>query len=80
MPPRLCAVLRAAILCAVSYQLITPPNFLFAVLVPLALSLWQHGHLPALLSVDMIAIAYLGFYKKCWPHWSSGLGAFVFGW
>jgi hypothetical protein len=54
---------------------IVPNNFLWGVMVPLTFIYWQSGSLPALLSLEGLLIAYLGFWQKSWPQVAAFLAA-----
>ena len=54
---------------------IVPNNFLWGVMVPLTFIYWQTGALPALVSLEGLLIAYLGFWQKSWPQVAGCLAA-----
>ena len=50
-----------------AYEYLVPNHFIWAVVVPATLILIQSGELPSPRGLEFWAIAYFGFYLKCWP-------------
>uniref|UniRef100_A0A7R9Z7Q8 Uncharacterized protein n=1 Tax=Chlamydomonas euryale TaxID=1486919 RepID=A0A7R9Z7Q8_9CHLO len=69
--------LAMPILCTISYEMLVPNHFIWAVLVPLTFILVQSGELPGPRDLEFWLIAYLGFYRKCWPDLAPMLKALV---
>ena len=65
----------AALICTVAYEYLVPNHFIWAVIVPATLIFIQSGSLPSPKGLEFWAIAYFGFYLKCWPDFAAMLGS-----